>query len=70
MSSRKRSVLKTITWRIAASLTTIMIVWVVSGQLIIAGEVALLEVVIKMIVYYFHERAWEKVPARDVTCDL
>lgn len=62
MSSRKRSVLKTITWRVAASLTTILIVWAVSGELIIAGEVALLEVFIKMLVYYFHERAWDRVP--------
>lgn len=69
MSSRKRSVLKSITWRITASLTTILIVWAVSGELIIAGEVALLEVFIKMLVYYFHERAWDRVPAGDVTCD-
>ena len=61
--SRKRSVLKTVTWRITASLTTLLIVRWVSGRWIIAGEVALLEVLIKMLVYYFHERVWERVPA-------
>ena len=59
--TKKKSVLKTITWRIAASVTTILIVWGVSGEWIIAGEVALLEILIKMLVYYVHERAWSRV---------
>jgi len=59
--SKKRSLAKTITWRITASATTLLIVRVVTGRWIIAGEVALLEVLIKMAVYYFHERAWERV---------
>jgi len=60
MLSRKRTVMKTITWRITASITTLAIVRVVTGKWVIAGEVALLEVIIKMVVYYFHERAWER----------
>lgn len=59
--SRKRAVLKTITWRVTASITTLAIVRVVTGEWMIAGEVAILEVLIKMFVYYLHERAWERV---------
>ena len=58
--SKKKALMKTITWRITASITTVAIVWFVSGKFVIAGEVALLEVIIKMVVYYFHERAWER----------
>lgn len=57
--SRKKTLMNTITWRVTASIITVTIVWFVSGELIIAGAVALLEVIIKMIVYYFHERVWE-----------
>ena len=52
--------LKTITWRVAASIITLVIVWAVSGELVIAGEVAALEVVFKMLGYYLHERVWER----------
>lgn len=69
MSSRKKSVLKSITWRITASLVTISIVWIISGELIIAGEVALVEVFVKMLAYYFHERLWDRMPEEDVTGD-
>jgi len=53
--------MKTITWRITASITTLAIVRVVTGKWIIASEVAVLEVGIKMFVYYLHERAWERI---------
>jgi uncharacterized membrane protein len=35
-----------------------MLVFVLSGNLILSGEVGLLELVVKTAVYYFHERAW------------
>ncbi|MFQ5474372.1 MAG: DUF2061 domain-containing protein [Candidatus Nanoarchaeia archaeon] len=54
----KRSVLKSITWRACATVTTILLVWGFVGEIAIALSVGLLEIVIKMIVYYVHERAW------------
>ncbi len=59
--SKKRALMKTITWRVTASVITLAIVWIVSGELVIAGEVAALEVVVKMFGYYLHERAWERL---------
>lgn len=58
--NRKQTMLKTITWRVTASVITLGIVWMVSGELLIAGEVAALEVVVKMFGYYLHERVWER----------
>ncbi|MBD3252119.1 DUF2061 domain-containing protein [Candidatus Pacearchaeota archaeon] len=57
---QKRSFAKTITWRICATLTTIILVWVFIGELSVALSVGFVEMIVKMFVYYFHERAWDK----------
>ena len=58
---RIRSLIKTITWRILASLDTFLIAWFVSGSISVGGWVATIEVITKIILYYFHERAWNRV---------
>lgn len=57
----RRSLAKTLTWRICATLTTMGLVLAFIGDLAIALSVGAVEVIIKMIVYYLHERAWNKV---------
>jgi len=60
-SSRERStrsVVKTITWRIVATATTFSIVYLLTGQLVLALEVGGLEAVAKLVLYYLHERGW------------
>ena len=59
--SRKRSLIKTVTWRIIASLDTFIIVWVVTGQISWAGSVAGLEILTKTFLYYLHERGWNYI---------
>ncbi len=61
MNDKKKSIYKTITWRITATTTTLLLVYLLTGEMKIAGSVALLESVIKMGLYYAHERAWENV---------
>jgi len=61
MDSKKKSIIKSLSWRITASLTTLIIVYIISGQLKLAGAVMSLEIVLKMIIYYFHERIWASV---------
>ena len=58
---RIRSLIKTITWRILASLDTFLIAWLVSGSISVGGWIATIEVITKIILYYFHERAWNRV---------
>ena len=62
--SQKRHIAKTITWRILASITTFIIAYIffrddpnVTEK---ATAVALTESLIKMGLYYFHERVWYK----------
>ena len=58
--SKKRHIAKTLTWRITATLTTMIIAWVVSGDPMTGLTVGGIEFFIKMPVYYLHERAWYK----------
>lgn len=59
--SHKRSVLKGVTWRVIASGTTMSLVYLFSGDLVLTAEVGLLDVTAKLLFYYFHERAWGKI---------
>lgn len=58
MVSRKRHILKTITWRIVGTLDTMILSWIITGSLKIGMAIGGVEVITKMILYYFHERAW------------
>ncbi len=62
--SQKRHIAKTITWRVIASLTTFVIAYFFFRHDPQATEkatgVALTEAVLKMGLYYFHERIWYK----------
>jgi len=56
-----RSIAKSITWRICASVTTMILVFIFTGNLIMMVSIGFFEVISKMIIYYLHERTWNKV---------
>ena len=56
--SKSRSILKTITWRVVASLDTFLIAWFITGNAMAGASIAGIEVVTKIVFYYLHERAW------------
>ena len=58
---KKRSIAKTLTWRVTASLDTFVIAWVITGDWKMGGSIAGIEVLTKMFFYYFHERIWTKI---------
>lgn len=58
---RKRHLLKTITWRIVGTIDTIILSWIISGDPFIGLSIGGAEVVTKMLLYYFHERAWYRL---------
>lgn len=60
--SHVRSVTKAVTWRILATMTTAIIVLSLTGRLKTALLVGGVEVFVKLIVYYLHERLWDLVP--------
>jgi len=60
--SRLRSVLKAATWRVVASGTTLGIAWGATSDAGVAAGIAGVELVSKLLLYYFHERAWQLLP--------
>lgn len=60
--SRLRSILKAFTWRIVATTTIIIIVYLKTGSIQGALEIGAIEFVIKFILFYLHERAWQVAP--------
>ena len=60
--SRLRSVLKTISWRILATTTTVLIAYFIFRDISNALKVGGIEFFAKMIIYYLHERAWQAIP--------
>ena len=59
--SKLRSLFKTLTWRITATLTTIGIAYFIIGDVSVALAIGGIEFFAKMVIYYMHERLWSKV---------
>ena len=57
----KRTILKTISFRIIASLLTMIIVYIFTKELLISFGVGIVEAISKIIFYYIHERVWDKI---------
>ncbi len=55
---KTRHILKSITWRLVGTIDTIILSWVITGNLEIGLKIGGVEVITKMILYYFHERLW------------
>ncbi|MDE0722041.1 MAG: DUF2061 domain-containing protein [Flavobacteriales bacterium] len=58
--SKLRHIAKTITWRIIASFTTFALAYLFFGDISKATGLMAVEIVLKMALYYFHERVWFK----------
>jgi uncharacterized membrane protein len=56
-----RSVVKSISWRMVGTIDTIFISWVITGEVKTALTIGSIEVITKMVLYYFHERTWNKI---------
>lgn len=55
------SLIKTISWRVIGTIDTMVISYLLTGQLDIAMSLGGIEVVSKMILYYLHERTWVRI---------
>lgn len=61
IDSGLRSILKSLSWRVTATLTTIIISFIVTGQVTVALTIGFFEFFTKLIIYYVHERFWNKI---------
>ena len=59
--TNKRSIVKGISWRMVATTTTIIIVYLFFGRLDLAIAAGLIESILKIGLYWAHERLWFKI---------
>ncbi len=57
-----RSIVKAISWRATGTMDTIIVSYIISRQIKMALSIGFVEVFTKVALYYFHERAWNKIP--------
>lgn len=55
-----RHIAKTFSWRLIGTLDTMILSWVITGDIKAGMQIGLADVIIKMILYYLHERLWFK----------
>ena len=56
-----RSIAKGISWRVVATTTTVIIVYLFFGRLDLAIAAGLIETVLKVALYWGHEKIWQKI---------
>ena len=56
----KRHILKTITYRVLGTLTTIVTAYLLGASIQVSSLLGLGELLLKPIIYFIHERIWVK----------
>jgi uncharacterized membrane protein len=59
--TRRRSVVKALSWRTIAGFITAGVALVMTGELKFAAQIGVIDTLVKVAVYFFHERAWNKI---------
>jgi len=60
--SPKRSIAKTISWRITGSGATFAISYAVLGDVSISSTIAVIQLTFNTMLYFIHERIWNRIP--------
>lgn len=61
MDQPQRSIVKTISWRITGSSATFLIAYLLTDNFAIAGTIGVTQMITNTILYYVHERIWNKI---------
>lgn len=56
-----RSIIKAISWRVTGSIDTFVVSYFITGKATLALSISGIEVITKIILFYFHERLWNKI---------
>ncbi len=59
--TKRRSIVKAFTWRTLGTLDTIVISYVLTGEIKTAVSIGGIEIFTKMFLYFFHERIWNLI---------
>ena len=56
-----RSLVKAISWRTVGTFDTMLISFLITGKLKLAVSIGVVELATKTTLYFFHERAWNRI---------
>lgn len=59
--TRARSLVKAFSYRIWGTLSSFVVAFVLTGSAEISGLIAFWETVVKVVIYYVHERGWNLI---------
>jgi uncharacterized membrane protein len=59
---KRRSLAKAVSWRMFATIITGTVAFALTGKARFALEIGLIDTVIKLFVYFAHERVWQRIP--------
>ena len=61
METRSRSIVKTVSWRLIGSSAVLLISFLMTGSFALAGSIATIQLISNTILYFVHERIWNKI---------
>jgi len=61
MESHKRSIVKSLSWRVCALLITMVVSLIITQRLAVALTIGGVDCLFKLLVYYGHERLWNRL---------
>jgi len=61
MDSKTRSLVKTVSWRLIVLTTAFLISWIITSDLILSVQISITLNLFNMVLYYIHERTWNKI---------
>ncbi len=61
MESRRRSIVKAVTWRLVAAFITGLVVYLFTEQAVLSVGIGFADSLVKIFIYYGPERLWDKV---------
>jgi len=59
--SNIRSIIKTLSWRILGSAITMIYILMLTGSIKIGAITGIIDIVLKSLVYFIHERVWLRI---------
>ena len=56
-----RSIAKAVSWRVIGTIDTLIVSYILTGEMALATSIASVDFLTKLVLYFFHERIWNKI---------
>jgi adenylylsulfate kinase len=61
VETKRRSLVKALSWRVFATVTTVTIVVIMTGEWKLGAQVGIADTIFKSLLYFVHERLWTRI---------